>query len=297
MKVYMITSAKYEELYIEDWIEYHLANGVDKIIINDNNPKDYKYQLKDILKKYIDDGIVILEYFFESDYYNEIKDQDWIDEIISDDGWLGQIYYYLCNKYKSEYDWAIKIDIDEYLVIPETNNDIKKFLQQNKFNNFKEIALNWVSYGIPEDKRYNPPYCYIEYSPEPVYKRFKDIVYEKHEWFKCIIRTSTELIPMTHHLAPYEPEEICLPNGLSVKDALEKNIVELANKYWGISSLQTSKGIYVLKSLPTAYLAHYRYLTNEEHAFKNEKFNRRQSWERYRNLYNIRLMYLQNNKK
>ena len=287
MKVYLLTSAKFEELYIEDWIDYHLANGVDKVIINDNNPKDYKYQLKDILKKYIDNGIVIVERYYDSDEYKSGIDEYKNFTGKHEDDILGVIYTWLYNKYKSEFDWAIKIDVDEYLVIPETNNDIKKFLSQEKFNDFKQIALNWITYG-PAYQEY--------YSPEPVYERFKDITFIYHEWFKCIVRTSDDFIWMTHHLAAHEAEDICLANGLSVKDGLEKNIVELAHKDWGISSLQTTNGVYALKSLKTAYLAHYRFLTNEEIAFKDEKFNRRQPGQKYRNLYNIRLMYLQNNK-
>lgn len=40
MKVYIITSVKYEECYVEEWVQYHLNMGFDKIIINDNHPRD-----------------------------------------------------------------------------------------------------------------------------------------------------------------------------------------------------------------------------------------------------------------
>ena len=33
MRVYIITSAKFEECYIEEWVKYHLNMGFDKIII------------------------------------------------------------------------------------------------------------------------------------------------------------------------------------------------------------------------------------------------------------------------
>ena len=35
MKVYIITSARYEECYIKEWVKYNLEIGFDKIIIND----------------------------------------------------------------------------------------------------------------------------------------------------------------------------------------------------------------------------------------------------------------------
>ena len=118
--------------------------------------------------------------------------------------------------------------------------------------------LNWITFGA-QYKEY--------YSPEPVYERCKDITFNDNEWFKCIVRTSDNFIRMTHHLASYKAEDICLANGLSVKDGLEKKIV-FHRKDWGISSLQTTNGAYALKSLKTAYLAHYRYLSDEEAAFK-----------------------------
>ena len=108
MKAYIITSAKFEECYIEEWVKYHLNIGFDKIIINDNNPKDYQYQLKDILKKYIDDKQVIIEKYWDEHQYNEYEN---IDNIMPD------IYLWLYKKYENEFDWAAKLDIDEYLVI------------------------------------------------------------------------------------------------------------------------------------------------------------------------------------
>ena len=280
MKVYLLTSAKFEELYIEDWIDYHLANGVDKVIINDNNPKDYKYQLKDILKKYIDNGIVIVERYYDSDEYKSGIDEYKNFTGKHEDDILGVIYTWLYNKYKSEFDWAIKIDVDEYLVIPETNNDIKKFLSQEKFKNYEQIMLNWLNYKGEGEY----------YSPEPVYERFKNINSDGHEWFKCIVRSVNYDIFVSHHIA--STNTICLSNGISFDDAINKGLI-ICEDY----KMYTSDLCYALKLAKYAYLAHYRFLTNEECAFKDEKFNRRQPGQKYRNLYNIRLIYLQNNKK
>ena len=124
MNVYIITSAKFEECYIEEWVKYHLSIGFDKIIINDNNPKDYSYNPKDILQKYINNGQVIVERYWDTHNYDEKLH---IDVVMPD------IYWWLYEKYKNEFDWFAKLDVDEYLEIPETNNNIKEFLQQEKF--------------------------------------------------------------------------------------------------------------------------------------------------------------------
>lgn len=138
MQVYIITSAKFEECYIEEWVKYHLNIGFDKIIINDNNPKDYPYNPKDILKKYINNGQVIVERYYDThQLQHNIQEPD-----------LENVYTWLYNKYKNEFDWTAKFDIDEFIEIPETNNDIKKFLLQYKFSNALSILIPWKEYKI-----------------------------------------------------------------------------------------------------------------------------------------------------
>ena len=146
MRVYIITSAKYEECYIEEWVQYHLNIGFDKIIINDNNPKDYPYKLQNILKKYIDSEQVVIERYFDKHEYNKYEN---IDNIIPN------IYWWLYKKYENEFDWVAKLDIDEYLEITETNNNVKKFLEQDKFNNALSIVIPWNVYTVKEEyKKY-----------------------------------------------------------------------------------------------------------------------------------------------
>ena len=172
MKVYIITSAKFEELYIEDWIDYHLANGVDKVIINDNNPKDYKYQLKDILKKYIDNGTVIVERYY--DLPDALNNNDQIDPLCQDNN-IYYCYTWLYNKYKNEFNWVAKLDIDEYLEIPETNNDIKKFLLQKKFDNVLSIKIPSECYGVKYE--YSEKYTRLKNDRDRYQHVYQNIIY------------------------------------------------------------------------------------------------------------------------
>ena len=185
IKVYIITSAKYEECYIEEWVQYHLNIGFDKIIINDNNPKDYPYNPKDILKKYIDAGQVIIERYFDEHKYNENEN---IDNI------MPNIYWWLYEKYKDEFEWFAKLDIDEYLEIHETNN-IKQFLQQDKFNNVLSIVIPWDVYTVKNE--------YKKYYERLTYNRDKYIRME-YQWhsmwsFKSIIRKTDLLFGIGLH--------------------------------------------------------------------------------------------------
>jgi hypothetical protein len=185
MNVYIITSAKYEECYIEEWVRYHLNMGFDKIIINDNNPKNYPYNPKDILQKYIDDNKVIIERYYDT---HEIP-----SNLDAPDADIPNIYTWLYTKYKDEFDWIAKLDIDEYLEIPETNNDIKKFLLQNKFNNALSIIIPFKRFAI------KPEYSYLYEKTNSIKDKYN--IFDCHEFwtwdFKSIIKKS-EYISIIH---------------------------------------------------------------------------------------------------
>ena len=187
MQVYIITSAKFEECYIEEWVKYHLNMGFDKIIINDNNPKDYPYNPKDILKKYIDNGQVIVERYYDThQLQHNIQEPD-----------LENVYTWLYNKYKNEFDWAAKLDIDEFIEISETNNDIKKFLLQNKFSNVLSILIPWKEYKVKDEYSYQ--YTRLKNNRD----RFEINNDQKYGYwsFKPIIRNNDNVIKIGNHFA------------------------------------------------------------------------------------------------
>ena len=176
-----------EECYIKEWIDYHLNLGIDKIIINDNNDKDYPYQLKDILKQYIDNDQVIIEKYYDT---HKLEKKTSERE-------LARIYTWLYNKYKNEFDWCLKNDIDEFLEIPETNNDIKKFLAQDKFKNAKCINIYWKKYKI------KPEYS-LYYSSDSIFDRFISKEINTNEitcGCKCFIKSLAEEVHFNHHVA------------------------------------------------------------------------------------------------
>lgn len=284
MKVYLITSAKMEELYIEDWINYHLSLGVDKIIINDNNDDEYPYKLKDILKKYIESDKIIIEYYYK---YHTLENNRREEE-------LSRIYTWLYNKYKNEFDWALKIDIDEYLEIPETNNNLKKFLSLDKFKNYDSIVLSWTQKGISKNL---PEESNLLYFPIPVQERCHNIEYVNELWFKCIIKSINEDVVISHHIPYFSENRMCLTNGKSVQEALDNKFCNYYEKY-GITSLYVNFNN-ALKLSKYAYLNHYRDITVEECYYKHIKIfdkpnKNQQEWfkenhYKQRNLYKIYL--------
>ena len=150
MKFWICAVAKMEELYIREWIEYHKKLGVDHIIIGDNNDSDYEYPLCHIIQDYIDEGFVevinkndVLS--VQLDFYNEIY-----------------------SNRKSEFDWIGFIDIDEFVELPAYDNNIHKFLTDDKFKNTDSIIFPWLIYGDNEQ---------VYYIDKPVKERFTKSVY------------------------------------------------------------------------------------------------------------------------
>ena len=266
MKVYLISSAKMEELYIEDWVNYYLNLGIDKIIINDNNDKDYPYQLKDILKKYIDSGVVILERYYDTHTLtNETTEKD-----------LKFILTWLYDKYKDSCEWMLKMDIDEYLEIPETNNDIRKFLLQDKFNNIDCIVLPWKLYKVkPEYLKY---YTKIPNSERFVEKNPDKHSYSKHkQCFKYIIKCPNVIECSTHlpsniyvekdnQIIYYDINKIVFPDGNHVDNNFVGKKSETVNSKYNLEYREYLCNLYNI-----AFINHYRYKSDEEFFMQFDK--------------------------
>ena len=164
MKISIIAIAKHENLYINEWINYHLALGFDKIIIADNNDSNSE-KISDV----VDNPNVIIE-----DYHDVVGVQP-------------IAYTELFLKYREQFDWIAFIDIDEFIFLEEKyNNNIKNFLSISPFNEANIIKLCWKIYTTNteldvKDNNYN------------VLDRFKDIHISGEENFaKSIIKTSIE---------------------------------------------------------------------------------------------------------
>ena len=103
MKVAIIAIAKNENLYINEWLEYHFNLGFDNIIICEN---DDELILKDIIH---DDRVIIED--FTKIY-----------------GVQQMAYQETFRKYKDKFDWFLFIDIDEFLVL-ENHDNVKDFIK------------------------------------------------------------------------------------------------------------------------------------------------------------------------
>jgi len=141
MNCAIIACLKREELYVREWLDWHISIGVDHFYLCDNNDKDYEPKLQDIIKDYIDQGIV------------EVFDYSGVHPI------QPICYTDIYDKYGDLYDWWMIIDIDEFLTIPITNNDLKDFLSLPYIEDKYNIALMWRNYGDNDLLEYDGRGC------------------------------------------------------------------------------------------------------------------------------------------
>lgn len=142
--VCIIACLKQEELYIKEWLDWHIKCGINHFYLCDNNDSNYIPKLQDVIQDYINKDIVTI---FN---YNDI----WPIQ--------SQCYTDIYDKIGNKYDWALVIDIDEFICLPKYNNEIKKYLDIVP-EYVKCIGINWRYYGDNE---------LIKYDDRPVQERF-----------------------------------------------------------------------------------------------------------------------------
>lgn len=163
IKVAICAVAKNENKYIKEWINYHLNLGFDKIFIYDNNDSCTE-KISEIIQN---ESVEIYEWF----------DRKAIQSVAYTDCY---------NNHRSEFDWILYIDIDEFVVLEHVKN-IKEFLSQEIFSNTNIIRLNWMHFTDNNEldvinNNYN------------VFNRFKERVkYFKDCYGKSFIHTKLDI--------------------------------------------------------------------------------------------------------
>ena len=151
MKTCIITIIKDEQLYLEEWIAYHLKLGIDKIFIyEDLNSSSHSY----ITSKYQN-----VELMHVLDLYK--TEQERADEIIRriDLQKFQNNYFNLAYKTVKQYfDWCFIMDVDEYITI---DDDLHTILA--KYNDYDAFMLQWQNYNA-NGLYYKPktPYSLID---------------------------------------------------------------------------------------------------------------------------------------
>ena len=157
MDVGIIAVVKNENLYLKEWLDYHLGLGFDKIFLCDNNDGLGE------LDPFIGDRVEVVNY----NSVESVQRQAYTKEFL---------------RLRDSFDWIMFIDIDEYVVLEE-DPGIKEFLMHDRFENAQSIRLNWKVFSRGSDLDTSGDYR--------VFERFKDPFPMNEETFaKSIIRTT-----------------------------------------------------------------------------------------------------------
>ena len=131
----IVAIVKNEASYIKEWIEYHRLVGVQRFYIYNNESTD---NLLEILKPYIDSGIVVYE-------------------LIPGSAMQIPAYKKAINDYKLKAKYMAFIDADEFIV-PKTQDTILgviKEIEDEYKTTVNALALNWKMFGF--NGYYNKP--------------------------------------------------------------------------------------------------------------------------------------------
>lgn len=123
--------AKNEGPYFQEWIEWHLKQGVEKFYVYDNESTDCT---REVLEPYIRSGIV--DYVFFPGTKRQLAAYDDCFE-----------------RHRTEARWIAVIDLDEFIV-PILDRTIPGFLQ--RMENFSAVEINWLVYGSGGAKKKAP---------------------------------------------------------------------------------------------------------------------------------------------
>lgn len=213
-KVALCAIAKEEELYIEEWVKYHLGWGFDQIVIYNND--DDQTILPRILSKYIAAKKVIIMPF--PGQYMQIP-----------------AYKDFFRKFRDVFEYSAIWDVDEFLVLKK-HQDIKQLIKEY-FNedNVGGFVFNLHLFGS------NNHMVYID---EPVVKRFTKRLPNVTAAIKCMYKTKTVAVPSAHY-SEFHPGYITIDsNRAKLKDIIHPigdDVVAQINHYISKSQEECKK--------------------------------------------------------
>ncbi len=123
--------AKDEGSYLEEWVEWHLAQGVERIYFYDNESKD---STREVLRSYIERGVV--EYIYWPGYRRQLA-----------------AYDDCLERHRFDSRWIAFIDIDEFIV-PMKDATTVDFLK--RMEDFAAVEINWLCYGSGGERERRP---------------------------------------------------------------------------------------------------------------------------------------------
>ena len=167
LRTCIVCFAKNEDRTIQEWLNYHIKLGFDKIFLYQN---DWNCNV-------------------ECDFLIKLRMNGKNMQVPAYTHWLS-------SEYRNEFDWAAIIDCDEFIVLHKHKN-ISEFLFEFDTNDVVGVSANWVffSHGGKES-----PYP----NPESLLKRFTFRQNGSNSHVKTILNLKMKFFMNTPH-SPNRP--------------------------------------------------------------------------------------------
>jgi hypothetical protein len=127
MKTAICCAIKDERYYLKEWIDYHLAKGIDYIHLYEDIGSESH---RDICECYSNVYLHSLDECIKIDVNDGYKQK--------------KLFTYFIEHYKDKYDWVAFIDIDEF-IFTENNKDIKGILSE--YSDKTGIFMFWKMFN------------------------------------------------------------------------------------------------------------------------------------------------------
>ena len=177
----IFTNIKNEHAYLDNWIKYHIKLGFNKFILFED---DGSFSHSSIVSQYEDIVDIDLYNYVLTNNDNELKDL--------------VCFKYIWENY-TKIDWLIKLDPDEYFVLPENFSSIDDYLYNIK-PSIKQVYVNYKIFNAngniltPVGLKYNLLDTYtFEVHPKAININFDLNISEKLDCFtgKSLLRYSS----------------------------------------------------------------------------------------------------------
>jgi hypothetical protein len=121
-----------ENSWLEEWIRYHRALGVEHFILYNDDPDTHVSDR--ILKPYVDQGLL-----------DNIHVHECPEDIRNDIGVRQQnVYREMIGNMAGRTRWLAILDLDEF-ILPRCQDDIRTILEE--YEEHSGLAINWAIYG------------------------------------------------------------------------------------------------------------------------------------------------------
>ncbi len=184
----VVAIAKDEDPYLLEWLGYHLAIGVDHIVLYDNGSR-----------------VPIASQISTLGAWGAVTVRRWKD-VPGKDSQLEAYAHYL-RTYRRRFEWTAAIDLDEFICLPR-HATIQDFLAG--FDHANGIVINWRYFGSSGQTHYEKRRLTERFT------RAARLHSGINTGVKAIYRTA-EIERLIHHWSPLlTPRRVCSADGTPV---------------------------------------------------------------------------------